>query len=126
MRSSVKTFLSSLTSILTSNAAESTPPPPDPHAMVLIQKAMLRLLGPKGAQLDPRLEQRIRYARSIESLWYLRAELAQALCLQIDETSALQAVSDLTPLFEGSLPKAQLQAYQRDPRNLRRGGPPRG
>ncbi len=109
----VKTFLSSLTSILTSNNVESTPKAPDPHAMLLIQKSMLRLLGVRGAELNPGLEHRIRYARSIESLWFMRADLAQALCLQRDEASALQAVSDLTPLFEGNVSKTQLQAYQR-------------
>ena len=112
---SVKTFLSSLTSILTSSNAESTPKT-DPHAMLLIQKSMLRLLGLRGAELNPDLEHRIRYAPSIEALWFLRADLAQALCLQRDETSALQAVSDLTPLFEGNIAKTQLQAYQRGQR----------
>jgi len=115
----VKTFLSSLTSILTSNGADKAPAP-DPHAMVLIQKSMLRVLGVRGAELNPDLEHRIRYAPSIESLWFLRADLAQALCLQRDESSAMQTVSDLTPLFEGNVSKAQLQAYQRGQRR----GPP--
>jgi hypothetical protein len=118
---SVKTFLSSLTSILTSSNGESTPKAPDPHAMLLIQKSMLRLLGNRGAELHPELEHRIRYAASIEALWFLRADLAQALCLQRDETSALQAVSDLTPLFEGNIAKTQLQAYQRSHRRAPRG-----
>lgn len=108
----VKTFLSSLTSILTPNS-ESAPKAPDPRAMVLIQKSMLRLLGIRGAELNPQLEHRIRYASSIEALWFLRADLAQALCLQRDESSALAAVSDLTPLFEGNVSKAQLQSFQR-------------
>lgn len=108
----IKTFLSSLTSILTSNS-ESASRAPDPQAMVLIQKSMLRLLGVRGAELNPQLEHRIRYASSIEALWFLRADLAQALCLQRDESSALAAVSDLTPLFEGNVSKAQLQSFQR-------------
>lgn len=108
----VKTFLSSLTSILTPNS-EATPQAPDPKAMVLIQKSMLRLLGLRGAELNPQLEHRIRYASSIEALWFLRADLAQALCLQRDEASAMTAVSDLTPLFEGNVSKAQLQSFQR-------------
>ncbi|MCW5655326.1 hypothetical protein [Hydrogenophaga sp.] len=119
MHSSVKTFLSSLTSILTPGNADAAPKAPDPHAMVMIQKSMLRLLGEKGARLNPQLEHRIRYAQNIESLWFLRADLAQALCLQIDETNALQAVADLTPLFEGNIPKTQLQAYQRGQRRSR-------
>jgi hypothetical protein len=109
---SVKTFLSSLTSILSPNA-EATPKAADPQAMVLIQKSMLRLLGVRGAELNPQLENRIRYASSIEALWFLRADLAQAMCLQRDETSALAAVSDLTPLFEGNISRAQLQSFQR-------------
>ena len=116
----VKTFLSSLTSILTSNGSESTPRAPDPQAMVLIQKSMLRLLGVRGAELNPQLEHRIRYASSIEALWFLRADLAQALCLQRDESSALAAVSDLTPLFEGNVSKTQLQSFQRGHRGARR------
>lgn len=109
---SVKTFLSTLTSILTANGESSTKSV-DPQSMVLIQKSMLRLLGVKGAELNPQLETRIRYATSIEALWFLRADLAQALCLQRDESSAMAAVSDLTPLFEGNVSKAQLQAFQR-------------
>jgi len=115
MQHRVKTFLSSLTSILTSNP-EATVNAVDPQAMVLIQKSMLRLLGVRGAELNPQLEQRIRYASSIEALWFLRADLAQALCLQRDESSALAAVSDLTPLFEGNVSKAQLQSFQRGQR----------
>lgn len=111
----VKTFLSSLTSILSSNA-EATPRAPDPQAMLLIQKSMLRLLGVRGAELNPQLEHRIRYASGIDALWFLRADLAQALCLQRDESSALSAVSDLTPLFEGNVSKAQLQSFQRGAR----------
>jgi hypothetical protein len=111
----VKTFLSSLTSILAPNS-EAHPTAQDPQAMVLIQKSMLRLLGVRGAELNPQLENRIRYAASIEALWFLRADLAQALCLQRDEASALAAVSDLTPLFEGNVSKAQLQSFQRSQR----------
>ena len=96
----VKTFLSSLTSILTPNS-ESAPRAPDPQAMVLIQKSMLRLLGVRGAELNPQLEHRIRYASSIEALWFLRADLAQALCLQRDESSALAAVESRIALWDG-------------------------
>ena len=118
----VRTFFSTLTSIISSNA-ETTSQAPDPHAMLLIQKSMLRTLGVRGAELNPQLEHRIRFAQSIETLWFLRADLAQALCLQRDETSALLAVSDLTPLFEGNVSKSQLQAYQNGQRGPRRISP---
>ncbi len=107
----VATFFSTLTSIISPNA-ETASRAPDPQAMLLIQKSMLRVLGVRGAEMNPQLEHRIRFAPSIEALWFLRADLAQALCLQRDETSALLAVSDLTPLFEGNVSKAQLQAFQ--------------
>lgn len=115
----VRTFFSTLTSII-SPAAETASHAPDPQAMLLIQKSMLRVLGVRGAELNPQLEHRIRFAASIESLWFLRADLAQALCLQRDENSALQAVTDLTPLFDGHIPKSQLQAYQLGRRGPRR------
>ncbi|MDO9437844.1 hypothetical protein [Hydrogenophaga sp.] len=115
----VATFFSTLTSILSPNA-ETTSRSPDPQAMLLIQKSMLRVLGVRGAELNPQLEHRIRFAPSIEALWFLRADLAQALCLQRDESSALLAVSDLTPLFEGNVSKAQLQAYQLGQRGPKR------
>lgn len=119
----VRTFFSTLTSILSTNT-ETTSKAADPQAMLLIQKSMLRVLGVRGAELNPQLEHRIRFAPSIEALWFLRADLAQALCLQRDESSALLAVSDLTPLFEGNVSKAQLQAFQHSHRGPRRISPP--
>lgn len=115
----VRTFFSTLTSII-SPTAEATAPAADPQAMLLIQKSMLRVLGVRGAELNPQLEHRIRFAPSIEALWFLRADLAQALCLHRDESSALLAVSDLTPLFEGNVSKGQLQAFQLGQRGPRR------
>ncbi|QHE87064.1 hypothetical protein [Hydrogenophaga sp. BPS33] len=115
----VRTFFSTLTSIISPNA-ETPASAPDPQAMLLIQKSMLRVLGVRGAELNPQLEHRIRFAPSIEALWFLRADLAQALCLQRDENSALQAVTDLTPLFDGHIAKSQLQAFQLGHRGPRR------
>lgn len=70
-----------------------------------VRKAMLLALDQYG-DLDSdlaqvRVEMCIRFATSLDELWYLRPDLQQALALHLEYTRAQAVLQDITQLFEG-------------------------
>jgi hypothetical protein len=71
-----------------------------------IRESMLDILGDAGPKHFPQITRRIRYARDIQSLWYLRGDLMAALAEMHDEMTARQKVASVTAQFQGLLPGA--------------------
>ena len=91
--------------------------PPAPADLEPIRRAMLQALGARVAQPYTILAPRIAHAVDAERLWYLRAELMQALASMHGEQHAAIELERITELFRGVLPRglaASLPA-RRDP-----------
>ena len=69
-----------------------------------IREAMLDALGPGNSAECVQIRRRIRFARDIEGLWYLRGELMAALATLQGEAAARQKIDSLSTLFQGLLP----------------------
>mgnify|MGYP006148067507 CR=1 FL=1 len=59
------------------------------------------------------LRHRIGMARSAAHLWFMRADVAQVLCLAMGERPAHDAVVALTPLWGDRVPPGHREAQQR-------------
>jgi hypothetical protein len=72
-----------------------------------LRQLMLDACAPAHEQLrHVELARRILHARSIAALWYLRADLMQALAGDVGEVSARRMLSEITQHFEGLIPEA--------------------
>lgn len=83
---------------------------PDRH-ISRIRSAMLSLLpAPERSEEVPsqRLAQRVRFADDLESLWYLRQDLLQALSATVGEAVAHRQIQRITRMFRGRLPQAMV------------------
>ena len=81
-----------------------------PEALESVRQAMLSALGSKGAELNPRLKNRLLYLHDVHGLWYARSEMVAVLSHLHGEAHAVEAVHKLSPLFQGLLPKSMLDA----------------
>ena len=71
-----------------------------------IREAMLSSLDfADDADLFP-LERRIRNAKDVQGLWYLRADLMLILAGRLGETAARAKLEHITALFQGLLPRS--------------------
>ena len=70
-----------------------------------VRRAMLHSLkGLTGCEVA-RMNMRLRYASDIEALWYLRMDLRAMLVPLRGEAVANATLTQLTPLFQGQLPR---------------------
>lgn len=81
-----------------------------PESLESVRQAMLAVLGPDGAALNPPLHRRLQYLHDVHALWYVRAEMVSVLSGLHGEARAVDMVRGLTPLFEGRLPAAMLES----------------
>lgn len=86
----------------------SSAAPTQPHLEFTIDDIRDRMLAlvPDGVQ-DERatiIRRRIRYADSVESLWFLRGELMAILAKTKGEAKALEIVSGVSEMFDDLLP----------------------
>lgn len=71
-----------------------------------VRYAMMQCLtGLSGSEVA-RMNMRLRYASDIEALWYLRSDLRTMLVPLRGEPLANATLAQLTPLFQGQLPRA--------------------
>lgn len=70
-----------------------------------IRQAMLDCLEEAGCTAFPMIERRVRLARDVEGLWYLRGDMMAALSTMQGESVARKKINELTTLFEGLLPR---------------------
>lgn len=75
-----------------------------------VREAMLTVLGEEGARLNPALKRKIKFLHDAHSLWYARAELVAVLSRVHGEALAVHRVQSLSPVFQGLVPKALIEA----------------
>jgi hypothetical protein len=71
----------------------------------LIRSTMLSCLTPEASE-PSYLERKIRNAKDVQVLWYLRADLMATLASQSGEIDARAKMEHVTRLFQGSLPRS--------------------
>jgi hypothetical protein len=69
-----------------------------------IREAMLALVDESAARNFPHVLRRIRYARDIQALWYLRGDLVAVLAARHGEIAAQERVQRITRMFRGLVP----------------------
>ena len=87
----------------------STAPPPtaaeQAEKMDLIRRKMLALAVLTRGDRSEALARRIRYAATVETLWYARGELMAQLAKMEGELAAREKVDTLSGLFRDMLPR---------------------
>lgn len=103
-------FASSLMSLW----GETAPAPSTESRIKLIRQAMLDSLNDLGdsAQLT-RVQARVLYATDIQALWYLRGDLMNLLAALNGEFAAKAHLVQITSMFNGLLPAAQMSRPSR-------------
>jgi hypothetical protein len=71
----------------------------------LVRSTMLACLEHLDGKDVPALHGRMAYAKDVQALWYLRSDLMGVLANRRGEAAAWAQLRDLTPLFQGLLPK---------------------
>lgn len=97
-----------LTSLGFTASAPAAPPPAlagDDDRIEAVRQTMLRALGADVPRECAALPLRIRYAVDAQRLWYLRAELMQALARVHGEAHAAQQLARVTEMFHDLLPR---------------------
>lgn len=69
-----------------------------------IRHAMLDALGEVGDDRFPQTVRKLRFANDVQSLWYLRGEMMEALASLHGEACARLQVDHLSVMFRGLLP----------------------
>lgn len=73
-----------------------------------MQRALAEHLGPDGQEL----QRQVRRARDIDSLWYLRPEIMNAIAAGRGEAAARSCLVGLTALFRGHHPGATASRFR--------------
>ncbi|HOZ64254.1 MAG TPA: hypothetical protein PK497_07570 [Burkholderiaceae bacterium] len=71
-----------------------------------IRLAMLDCLGESGCVAFPMTERKVRFAKDVQDLWYLRADVMAAMSAMQGERVARQKVEEFSPKFRGLLPRS--------------------
>lgn len=80
----------------------------EPETIITIEDIRLRMLDLLSAEESDRatvVRRRIRYAVSVESLWFMRGELMAVLSRTHGEAIALELIADVGEMFEDLLPQ---------------------
>jgi len=97
-------LLSSLHSLL--NIRKPKPNLNDTKRQVeFIRAAMAESMARAGEAGFEHIGRRVRNASDIEALWYLRADVMQAIATTEGESAARRKMARITPLFTGLLPR---------------------
>ena len=91
------------------SASLQASPRDDPDTIVTIEDLRLRMLDllatePESERLTT-VRRRIRYAVSVEALWFMRGELMAVLSRSLGEAAALEQISDISEMFDDLLPE---------------------
>lgn len=82
--------------------------PDDPDTIVGIEDIRMRMTEMLSSHDDDRaavVRRRIRYADSVESLWFLRGELMAVLSRSRGEAVALEMIASVSDMFDDLLPE---------------------
>lgn len=83
-------------------------PPDEPDTVITIEDIrhrMLDLLAAEECERATIARRRIRYADSVESLWFMRGELVAVLARTRGEAAALETISLVSEMFDDLLPE---------------------
>ena len=83
-------------------------PPDDPETITTIEDIrhrMLDLLAAEESERATTVRRRIRYAVSVESLWFMRGDVMAVLSRSRGEAPALDQISIVSELFDDLLPE---------------------
>ena len=97
----------SLHAIFTAGLLGSRFPEPDEDTVVSIEDIRMRMTEMLCSHTDDRaavVRRRIRYADSVESLWFMRGELMAVLSRSRGEARALEMIAGVSELFDDLLP----------------------
>jgi hypothetical protein len=100
-------FRHSITALLGTEVRRQSPESLEP-----VRQAMLAALGSDGADLNPRLKHRLLYLHDANALWFARAEMMSVLSQLHGEEKAGDALRNLTPVFEGLIPRSLLETHR--------------
>jgi hypothetical protein len=81
------------------------------HVIGKIQNSMLLLVDMHCTVLNSALEQKILSARDIDGLWYLRPDLMHAISRCKDQSTAREAMDEISHLFKGYHKPANLSKF---------------
>lgn len=70
-----------------------------------IRQLMLDELGEFGEEHYPHIIRHVRYARDVQGLWHMRANVMAVLGAMHGETIAREKIGRITDRFEGLLPR---------------------
>lgn len=80
----------------------------DPDTVITIEDIRSRMIDLLAGQADERatiVRRRIRYADSVEALWFMRGELMAVLSRVHGEAGALELISGVSNMFDDLLPE---------------------
>lgn len=83
------------------------------HQLEQVRMAMLACLEGLDDNEVPALLWRIRYAKDVQTLWYLRSDLMGVLASRQGEAIARDQLCDITQLFRGLVPKGLMSRSSR-------------
>lgn len=98
----------SLHAIFSAGLTASRLSEPDQDTVVSIEDIRTRMTEMLSSHTDERaavVRRRIRYADSVESLWFLRGELMAVLSRSRGEAAALALIASVSDMFDDLLPE---------------------
>ncbi|WP_295958115.1 hypothetical protein [Rhodoferax sp.] len=78
-----------------------------------VRSTMLAYLGEVDGFEGPALQHRVAYAKDVQTLWFLRADLMGVLANRDGESAARARMEQMAPLFQGLLPKGLVSRSSR-------------
>nr|WP_315242770.1 hypothetical protein [uncultured Albidiferax sp.] len=78
-----------------------------------VRSAMLACLDHVDGFDGPILRRRVAYAKDVQTLWFLRADLMGVLASRAGESTARAQMDQIAPLFQGLLPKGLVSRSSR-------------
>ncbi|HET8744620.1 MAG TPA: hypothetical protein VFM98_03375 [Ramlibacter sp.] len=100
-----KDLRSTITAIFTVSTAPELDPAEQAERLEHLRREMLSMAVQTQGARSEQLVRRIRYAVSVEALWYARGELMAQLARLYGEAEARERVDALHPQFTGLLPR---------------------
>ena len=111
MKAAISRFTSSLMSQLGGWLTEADAASLTKDIRVAMVAAMLEAL--RGQTTRPAVWNKVIYATSIQTLWYLRTDLMAFLSEQAGETRAREKLAEITEKFRGAMPREQMPKKSR-------------
>lgn len=111
MKATISRFTSSLMSQLGGWLTEADAASLTKDIRVAMVSAMLDAL--KGQTTRPPVWNKVIYATSIQTLWYLRTDLMAMLSEHCGETLAREKLVEITEKFRGAMPREQMPKKSR-------------